>query len=98
MKWLPFLACYLIPRGRGFFFLFSLSFSSLGASFFGCFSALLVLSDASSFFCFLARFMLLGFFFTWVYFLLEPFLFFPCGLQGVLFCPLGIKFSEGSKK
>ena len=37
MKWLPFLACYLIPRDRGFFFLFSLSFSSLGASFFGCF-------------------------------------------------------------
>jgi hypothetical protein len=36
------------------------------------FSALLVLSDASSFFCFLARFMLLGSFFTWVYFLLEP--------------------------
>ena len=30
--------------------------------------ALLVLSDASSFFCFLARFMLLGSFFTWVYF------------------------------
>jgi hypothetical protein len=40
------------------------------------FSALLVLSDASSFFCFLARFMLLGSFFTWVYFLLEPFFFF----------------------
>jgi hypothetical protein len=76
VKWLPFLACYLIPRGRGFFFLFSLSFSSLGVSFFGCFSALLVLSDASSFFCFLARFMLLGSFFTWVYFLLEPFFFF----------------------
>jgi hypothetical protein len=33
----PFVACYFIPRGRGFFFLFSLSFSSLGASFFGCF-------------------------------------------------------------
>jgi hypothetical protein len=40
------------------------------------FSALLVLSDASSFFCLSARFMLLGSFFTWVYFLLEPFLFF----------------------
>jgi hypothetical protein len=37
------------------------------------FSALLVLSDASSFFCLSARFMLLGSFFTWVYFLLEPF-------------------------
>jgi hypothetical protein len=37
MKWLPFLACYLIPRDRGFFFLFSLSFSSLDASVFGCF-------------------------------------------------------------
>jgi hypothetical protein len=42
------------------------------------FSALLVLSDASSFFCFLARFMLLGSFFTWVYLLFEPF-FFPVG-------------------
>jgi hypothetical protein len=43
------------------------------------FSALLVLSDGSAFFCFLARFMLLGSFLTWVYFLLEPssFLFSP---------------------
>jgi hypothetical protein len=40
------------------------------------FSALLVLSDASSFFCFLARFLLLGSFFTWVYFLLELYFFF----------------------
>jgi hypothetical protein len=32
--------------------------------------------DETKFFCFLARFMLLGSFFTWVYFLLEPFLFF----------------------
>jgi hypothetical protein len=40
---------------------------------FWVFSALLVLSYVSSFFCFLARFMLLGSFFTWVYFLLEPF-------------------------
>jgi hypothetical protein len=35
VKWLPFVVCYFIPRGRGFFFS-SLSLF-LGASFFGCF-------------------------------------------------------------
>jgi hypothetical protein len=53
VKWLPFVACYFIPRGRGFFF------SLLSLSFFPwcflpwVFSALLVLSDASPFFLFL---------------------------------------------
>jgi hypothetical protein len=52
VKWLPFLACYLIPRG-------SRVHGSLLSLFFfpwcfllWVFSALLVLSGASSFFCF----------------------------------------------
>jgi hypothetical protein len=73
VKWLPFVACYFIPRGRGFFFLFSLSFSSLGASFFGCFQPCWFFQMPLPSFVLSARFMLLGSFFTWVYFLLEPF-------------------------
>jgi hypothetical protein len=47
-------------------------------------SALLVLSDASSFFCLPARFMLLGSFFTWVYFLLEFFFYkYPAERSGL---------------
>jgi hypothetical protein len=72
VKWLPFVACYFIPRVRGFFFLFSLFFFPWRFLLW-VFSALLVLSDASSYFCLSARFMFLGSFFTWVYFLLEPF-------------------------
>jgi hypothetical protein len=73
VKWLPFVACYFIPRGRGFFFVFSLSLFCLGASFFGCFQPSWFFQMPLPSFCFVARFMLLGSFFTWVYFLLEPF-------------------------
>jgi hypothetical protein len=65
----------LLPHSQGSRVLFSL----LSLFFFPwyfllwVFLALLVLSDASSFFCFSARFMLLGSFFAWVYFLLELF-------------------------
>jgi hypothetical protein len=40
------------------------------------FSALLVLSDAFSFFCLVGALYVAWVFFTWVYFLLEPFFFY----------------------
>jgi hypothetical protein len=73
VKWLPFVACYFIPRGRGFFL------SSLSLFLPLVLPSLGVFSPAGSFRCpFLvfglsARFMLLGSLFTWVYFMLESF-------------------------
>jgi hypothetical protein len=65
VKWLPFVACYFIPRGSTEFFpLFSsLSlFSSLDASFFGCFQPFwfFQMPLPSFFFGLSARFMFLG--------------------------------------
>jgi hypothetical protein len=75
VKWLPFVACYFIPRGWGFFFLFFLSFSSLDASFFGCFQPCWFFQMPLPSFCFVGALYVALFFFTWVYFLLELFFF-----------------------
>jgi hypothetical protein len=76
VKWLPFVACYFISRGRGFFSLFSLSFfSSLGASFFGCFQPGRFFQMPFPSLCFVGALYVAWVFLTWVYFCLPPRLF-----------------------
>jgi hypothetical protein len=61
---------------EGIFSLFSLSFSSLGASFFGCFQPFWFFQMPFPSFCFVGALYVAWVFFTWVYFLLELFFFY----------------------
>jgi hypothetical protein len=67
-------ACYFIPRGRVLFLSLLSLFFFPWCFLLWVFSASLVLSDASSF-CFVGALYVAWVFFTWVYFLLEPFFF-----------------------